>query len=167
MDFKPKQYSNDVISISGITILLLTGVSIFNAFRGVSIKNALIISQFALLFIGLAWFLKPRLYIYNKKEVIVKSKFRKVKFDNIKYYKVIPQLGRSIRLWGNGGLFSFSGIFYNKDFGGRFRCYINNTQDSIMLYTEDNKKILINPSEHRKFLGELIKNNIKEKRDFN
>lgn len=58
---------------------------------------------------------------------------------------VEPSAGWSIRLWGNGGLFAGTGLFWNRTWG-IFRAYVttSNPANLVLLETPDGK-VLISP----------------------
>ena len=58
---------------------------------------------------------------------------------------------RTIRLWANGGLFSLSGIFYNKT-DGKFLMYAKN-EKYVMIYAD--KKYVLSPDEKEQFIIEV------------
>jgi hypothetical protein len=61
-----------------------------------------------------------------------------------------PPMG--LRLWGNGGLFAGTGIFWNKTFGV-YRAYVTSAryQDYVLVETQA-QKILISPENPKEFV---------------
>jgi hypothetical protein len=61
-----------------------------------------------------------------------------------------PPMG--VRLWGNGGLFAATGIFWNKEYGV-FRAYVTSAryQDYVLVATRT-RKILISPENPAEFV---------------
>ena len=59
---------------------------------------------------------------------------------------------RGVRLWGNGGLFAATGIFWNKAYGV-FRAYLTSAryQDYVLVATRT-QKILISPENPEEFV---------------
>jgi hypothetical protein len=59
---------------------------------------------------------------------------------------------RGVRLWGNGGLFAATGIFWNKAYGV-FRAYVTSAryQDYVLVATRT-QKILISPENPEEFV---------------
>ena len=59
---------------------------------------------------------------------------------------------RGVRLWGNGGLFAATGIFWNKAYG-IFRAYVTSAryQDYVLVSTRT-QKILISPENPEEFV---------------
>jgi len=64
-----------------------------------------------------------------------------------------PPMG--LRLWGNGGLFAATGIFWNKAYGV-FRAYVTSAryQDFVLVETQT-RKILISPADPESFVKAL------------
>jgi len=59
----------------------------------------------------------------------------------------------SIRIFGNGGLYSFTGLFRNKKLG-RYRLFATDTSKAVVL-TFDDRKVVVTPRSPRKFLEGL------------
>jgi hypothetical protein len=64
------------------------------------------------------------------------------------------KMSMSLRVFGNGGLFSGSGIFWNKQLKF-FRAYVTRSQpgDMLLVHAGD-KKIMISPEDPQTFLAE-------------
>ncbi|MEM8953678.1 MAG: PH domain-containing protein [Verrucomicrobiota bacterium] len=61
----------------------------------------------------------------------------------------------SIRLLGNGGLYSFSGIFRNEQLG-TFRSFVTNPKHCVVLKFASEKPIVVSPTDRPDFL-ELVR----------
>jgi hypothetical protein len=59
----------------------------------------------------------------------------------------------SIRLMGNGGLFSFTGLFWNKALG-RYRAYVTDLTRCVVLHFRD-RVIVISPASPERFIQSL------------
>ncbi|HTN44698.1 MAG TPA: PH domain-containing protein [Nitrospiria bacterium] len=66
--------------------------------------------------------------------------------------RVHPPFSMAVRLWGNGGLFAGTGIFWNRTHG-IFRAYVTRAKPSelVLVETED-QKILISPEHPGRFV---------------
>jgi len=61
---------------------------------------------------------------------------------------------KTIRLWGNGGVWGFYGNF--KQIGGPyFTAYVTDTRNCVMLYMRGGERIVISPHERERFLATL------------
>jgi len=59
----------------------------------------------------------------------------------------------SLRLWGNGGLFAATGIFWNKKYG-IFRAYVTTGDKSFLVLIETpDTKIIITPEKPNEFIS--------------
>ena len=61
---------------------------------------------------------------------------------------------RAIRIFGNGGLYSFTGKYREKNIG-EYSAYITNFSNCIILEFSNNKKIAISPENGTKFLNKI------------
>ena len=59
----------------------------------------------------------------------------------------------AIRIWGNGGLYSFTGVFRNSSLG-RFRAFVTDPRLSVVLALPG-RVVVISPAEPRAFLQAL------------
>jgi hypothetical protein len=62
-------------------------------------------------------------------------------------------LERSLRLFGNGGFFSFTGWFRNKKLGV-YRAYATDTKKAVVLRFSD-RTVVITPDDPQKFVAEI------------
>lgn len=60
----------------------------------------------------------------------------------------------SIRTWGNGGMFSFSGYFRSNHLGA-YRAYMTHAEDAVILYFGNDNKVVISPDDPEKFVEAL------------
>jgi hypothetical protein len=66
--------------------------------------------------------------------------------------RVEKSVDRSIRLWGNGGLFAGTGIFWNGTWGV-FRAYVTNAkQDGRVIVETQTGKVLVTPAHPDEFI---------------
>jgi hypothetical protein len=73
--------------------------------------------------------------------------------------RVEKSMDRSIRLWGNGGLFAGTGIFWNGTWG-IFRAYVTTSgRENMVLVETQTGKVLVspaNPDEFGKLLNSVV-----------
>jgi hypothetical protein len=66
--------------------------------------------------------------------------------------RVKKSVDRSIRLWGNGGLFAGTGIFWNGTWG-IFRAYVTNAkQEGRVIVETQTGKVLVSPDNPEEFI---------------
>lgn len=64
-------------------------------------------------------------------------------------------MSRSLRLFGNGGLFAFSGLFKNRRLG-KYRAYATNPAQAVVLVLElPSRQVVVTPDATSEFLGAL------------
>ena len=61
----------------------------------------------------------------------------------------------SIRLFGNGGFFSFTGLYANRRIG-RYRAFITDTKRSVVLVFSE-RKIVVSPEHPEVFIVDITK----------
>lgn len=105
-----------------------------------------------------SWAYSPKSYSVSEKGIgihrplssifIPLNEIKKVEDKEISAFK-------TIRLWANGGIFSLSGAFYNKQ-DGKFWMYAKNNR-YVMIHA--NKKYVVSPDEKEQFIIK-IKNHL-------
>lgn len=63
----------------------------------------------------------------------------------------------AVKLFGNGGLFSFSGIFYSKRLG-RFRAFATNHQNAVVVRVSG-RTIVVSPGDPQAFVADILVRN--------
>ena len=101
-------------------------------------------------------FFMPVGYRITESEILVKRAFSTVRFkiDDIKSIQQISEhtIAGSIRTFGNGGLFGFTGYFANADVG-KMTWFITRKDTLILIDFHDEKKVVISPNEPEKFMN--------------
>ena len=64
-------------------------------------------------------------------------------------------LSGGIRLFGNGGFYSFSGLFRNKHLG-TYRAFITDPARAVILRYADDKVIVMSPSDPERFVSAIM-----------
>ncbi len=78
----------------------------------------------------------------------------KIDLSNLKSVEFNPEaIKSSIRTFGNGGLFSFSGYFKNQELGS-YRHFSTNHKNAVILHF-DKKTIVISPDDPKIFVSTL------------
>ncbi len=153
------------LSIKIITffVLLLTLVMLFTGafydpgFLGAGIALAVIV-VFCYLF-------APISYELNGRQLAIVTRINKKIFSPVlkcsTIYEEKPSFG--IRLWGNGGLFATTGIFWNKKYG-IFRAYVTTGQRKNLILVDTPKtKVLITPENPDQFVTYVNSSHIYDK----
>ncbi len=61
----------------------------------------------------------------------------------------------SIRTWGNGGFFSFTGIFWNRELGS-YRAFVTDYSKIVVLRYAGRRPIVVSPGEPEDFAREVM-----------
>jgi len=112
------------------------------------------------LFVGvvalICYLLAPVAYDTTGGQLTVLLRAGRISFGPITGATLLP--GRwpcTLRLFGNGGVFAGTGIYWNKAYGV-FRAYVTSArlQDAVLI-TTDTYKVMISPEDPRAFLDAL------------
>jgi hypothetical protein len=66
-----------------------------------------------------------------------------------------PARGRfpfSLRLWGNGGVFAATGIYWNRE-SGVFRAYVTDQKKLVVVELQNGKRVVISPANTEEWNG--------------
>jgi hypothetical protein len=78
-----------------------------------------------------------------------------ISLDKLQAVKVNPNaMKRSFRVFGNGGLFCFSGLFRNKQLG-YFRAYATDPKSAVVLRLTD-RVVVVTPENPTAFVAQII-----------
>ena len=116
--------------------------------------NGLIIAALIMLIILIFCYLyAPTLFEISDNSLIVYRNFGEKEFNHVTNCRVIEEeVPFTIRLWGNGGVFAGTGIFWNKLYGV-FRKYITHAKQSEFVVVETERQIIIiSPEKPKMFI---------------
>jgi hypothetical protein len=137
--------------VTGLVLLLAAGLGIA-AFREPSLMPIVLILLFS---VGIAYLLSPVGYEVAHGVLTVERRWGNKEFGPVVRCSIPEERPRSItlRLWGNGGLFSGTGIFWNRRWG-IFRAYVTRTRhdELVLVETMDGRKVLISPEDPAAFV---------------
>jgi hypothetical protein len=69
--------------------------------------------------------------------------------------RFVPNAMRwSIRTFGNGGFFSFSGFYWNKTLGA-YRAYVTDPARTVVLHYRSSRTVLLSPASPEDFVNDL------------
>ena len=101
-----------------------------------------------------SWAYSPKKYIGTERSIKIVRPVNIIEIPINKMDKVEEKdmnVFKTIRTWGNGGLFSFTGAFYNKT-DGKFWMYAKNS-NYVMIYTD--KKYIVSPDDKELFINQI------------
>lgn len=111
-----------------------------------------------LLIYFIAFSFRPISYKITKSQLIIRRLFLDVKIErnNIKTVELIDKnkIYGAIRTFGVGGLFGYFGNFANYRMG-KMTWYTTRKDRTVLVCTNDNKKIILTPDEPAKFIAGL------------
>ena len=121
-------------------------------------KLSLVPAAILLLVIGLSYYFSITKYEMDRNQLIIRRPFDSVSIslENLQSVERIAKkdLRWTVRTFGIGGLFSYTGTFWNKQLGS-MTWYVTR-MDKAVLLENGNQKIVISPDDPRKFL-EVVK----------
>jgi hypothetical protein len=111
------------------------------------------------------YLLAPISYELNGSQLVIITRISKKIFSPVlkcsTIYEEKPSFG--LRLWGNGGLFAGTGIFWNKKYG-IFRAYVTTGErKNLILVDTPTTKVLITPENPDQFVTYVNSSNINNK----
>jgi hypothetical protein len=95
-------------------------------------------------------------YVVTADEIVVERPFWSTRFERARLHSasIDPEALRgSLRLFGNGGMFSFTGLFWNSKLG-RFRAFITDPRRSVILRFAD-RIVVISPADPDAFVRDV------------
>jgi len=99
----------------------------------------------------------PTSFEISDSRLIVYRNYGKIEFNHITGCRAIEKkVPFTIRLWGNGGVYAGTGIFWNKLYGV-FRMYITHAKQSEFVVVETERQIIIISPENPKMFIESWK----------
>jgi len=133
-----------------ITTLVVMGLITFLALLGYLVpqcRQALFILAPILMVISICCYLRsPVAYeITSDNRLIVRFRLGSKVFHHVKVARATDPLNLcTIRLWGNGGLFAVTGLYWNSKLG-RFYAYLTELNHLVLVELQDGRKIVISP----------------------
>jgi hypothetical protein len=110
----------------------------------------------AIYFIAIVF--RPIYYKITNDKLIIHRLIADVRIDrqNIKSIELIDRqdIGWSLRIFGVGGLFGYSGYFANSKMGS-MTWYTTRRDRTVLVVTNDEKKIILSPDDPKKLIAEF------------
>ena len=121
---------------------------------GTFFKNILLIPSLIMGMIAVLCFVySPRFFEISGSRLIIIYRFGEKEFRPVKSCRIISEERQfGIRLWGNGGLFSATGIFWSRSHG-IFHAYVTASgPEGLVMIETPGKKIVISPENPQQFV---------------
>ena len=145
--------------ITGLSVLLLGGIALTGFLRGPRDDLLWILGMIALplgILILSACFM-VRSYVVTPETLLVQRLGWNTKLDLVSLRSVVVDsqvMKGSIRTFGNGGLFSFSGYFRNKQLG-TYRAFATDPSRAVVLWFTDHV-VVITPEDPQMLAAKLM-----------
>jgi hypothetical protein len=97
-------------------------------------------------------------YVVTEKELIIQRLGWQTRFslDDFQTLEIDPGVMKgSIRLCGNGGLFSFTGLYRNKKLGN-YRAFVNDWKKTVVLHF-GKRTIVVSPDDPASFAKSMVR----------
>jgi len=139
--------------VTSVVFILMVGFFIASIYI-----NGLIIAALIMLIILIFCYLyAPTSFEISDSRLIVYRNYGKIEFNHITGCRAIEKkVPFTIRLWGNGGVFAGTGIFWKRLYGV-FRMYITHAKQSEFVVVETVRQIIIISPENPKVFIESWK----------
>jgi hypothetical protein len=151
--------------MTGLSCLVLIGIPVFGLFGGpcsicadrFSWNLMMVGLPLGILFGGMLFMIRG--YEVTSDAIYVKRLLWRTKIDlsGLVSVDVHPKaMSKSFRTFGNGGLFSFSGAYWNRSLG-HYRAYATDLNKCVVLRFK-NRVVVVTPSDPEKFTACIKKN---------
>ncbi|MCW3121164.1 MAG: hypothetical protein JWQ38_656 [Flavipsychrobacter sp.] len=144
------------ISYAMIGLSVLIYISSYTAYHSTMDKGiaellfAILLPCFLPVLIVAMYYLKPESITVDNSAIVIDRKAKPVtiSFSQVKSVRKVAKddMKNSIRTLGNGGLFGYTGRFYNKTMGDML-LYCTQRDNYILIEKTDKKKVIISPDE--------------------
>ncbi|NIS08167.1 MAG: hypothetical protein GWO07_05265 [Candidatus Dadabacteria bacterium] len=135
--------------VTALVVIMMAGFFIASIYINVLIIAAVI----TLVILIICYLYAPRAFEISDSKLIVYRNYGEIEFSNVTACRYIEdKVPFTLRLWGNGGVFAGTGIFWNSRFGV-FRMYVTNAKQKefVLVETED-RIIIISPENPEEFI---------------
>lgn len=153
---KTANISLSIKIVTGIILMMTVGF-----FIGSIIESGLFIAGILLGVISILCYLyAPVAYAISNNNLLVLSRINRKTFGPVtKCARITGRVPGGIRLWGNGGLFAGTGIFWNKSYG-IFRAYVTSSRKEDLVLVDTAKgKVVITPEDPDRFIESWASSN--------
>lgn len=146
-----------LIVITAVISLLLVGISLTGILTGSrsGVIIVMIVIPLLILFISALFSVRGYRLVDSTLYIQRLGWDSKIDLQNLTTADVDPQaMKNSRRTWGNGGLFSFSGWFYNPTIG-TYQAYATDPQQAVILRFPE-RTIVLTPDQPESFVSKVL-----------
>ncbi|MBE7382121.1 MAG: hypothetical protein F6J95_011990 [Leptolyngbya sp. SIO1E4] len=147
-------------TLTGLTCLLLLGIVLLGLFTGPSAEMVWV-TLMVLMPLGIlatSALFTVRGYTLTQQTLQIQRLMwaNAMSLADLQSAHVEPKaMNNSLRLWGNGGLFAFTGYFRNQKLG-RYQAFATDLEQTVVL-TFPNRKIVLSPHSPDEFVNSILK----------
>jgi len=137
--------------------LITVGITLFAVVFIFFNPNPWVVMVFGAILVGSYFFMVRGYRVEEGRLVIIRPGWEK-SFDlcGLKNVRFDPEAMKwSWRIWGNGGLFGWIGLFRNRRLG-RYKAYVSNRYRCVVLETTD-RTLVVSPADAESFIQVLKK----------
>ena len=156
----PAPWSKLLVGMTAFGTLVCVGTSVAIALNAKNEpgKEAIITAAaiFPMLVVVIAAFFTVRGYVVTADEILVQRLFWPTRLERARLQSAAVDPGalhRSIRLFGNGGLFAFAGWFLSPKLG-RYRAFVTDPGRTVVLRFAD-RIVVVSPSDPDAFVRDV------------
>lgn len=147
------------LTSAGVTVLILgvfwTVAPISTVDESFAFKLFLYLLPIVLLGSSAIFIIRGYEIVGDNIEVIRVIGRAKIPIDTIERVEFNPAAtDMSMRMMGNGGLYSFSGFFRNR-YLGSYRAYVTNKMNNVVIYRKSGPPIVVSPGEPAEFIESI------------
>jgi hypothetical protein len=142
MEQQTAPMSGAIKAVTGLVLVMTAGFLWASLWQRVFLIGGLALA-------AVSWFCylyAPVAYELTGHRLVVRRRFGERAFSPVvRCARLQERLGFGLRLWGNGGLFAATGIFWNRRLGV-FRSYVTSCRpEDLVLVETKTQKIIISP----------------------
>lgn len=157
--FLAAPWSNTLVAISALVTLLLLGIVLLGLLVGPR-NNPIWLGLMVVLPIAILVLTGSRSvqgYRVDGQQLHIQRPgwSKTIDLQSLQAAQVDPHaMDKSIRIWGNGGLFSFSGFFHNAKLG-QYQAYVTDQRRTVVL-TFPTRKLVLSPADPDEFVKSIL-----------
>ena len=149
MKQKPAKRDLPIKVVTSIVFIMMLGFFVASIYINILILAAIL----TLMIFIICYLYAPAAFEISDKKLIVYRNYGEIEFTHVTGCRFMEKkVPFTIRLWGNGGVFAGTGIFWNKLYGV-FRMYITHSKQSEFVVVEtDQQIVIISPENPKMFI---------------
>lgn len=157
--FLAAPWSNNLVAISALVTLMLLGVVLLGLLVGPRSNpiwiGLMVVLPTAILVLTASRSVQAYRIDGHQLHIQRPGWSKTIDLQSLQTVQVNPHaMDKSIRIWGNGGLFSFSGFFHNAKLG-QYQAYVTDKRHTVVL-TFPTRKLVLSPVDPEGFVQSIL-----------